>query len=389
MRQVRIATILVGLALSGHPATAHGAAGAQTEALRVFLDCVRCDDDYLRQQITWLNYVVNREDAQVHVLVTVQPSGGGAEYTFAFIGREGFAGRDDEVRYYSSDTDTSDERREGIAQTLQLGLLPYLAGTSLAGQVEILHEADAGLSPSQPEEDPWNFWRFRLSANANLDTEESQRFFSASGAFSAERTTETWKIRLNGRGDFSTDEFDFGDGESFTNTTTDWNTTMLVVRSLGEHWGIGGGGSVITSTFVNQDRTMRLAPAIEYSVFPYAESTRRQLTFAYAVGANAFDYEGERRCFRGPSWAGVLVSWSETRREPGRPRHLSGGGSPAPTGLDPVSWTLSKRGIRCPRWLTRKASEHDGASRMNSRRGRSGWSSKRARPWRPRPAISI
>ena len=276
---------LVGLVLAVGAAIclcATGPAWAQP-ALRVFLDCVRCDDDRLR--------VVDREDAQVHVLVTRQPSGGGTELTFAFIGREAFAGRDDEVRYFSSDTDTADERREGIAQTLQLSLLPYLAGTPLARQVETFHDPDAGLAATQPEDDPWKFWRFRDSTNANFDTEESQRFFSASGAFSADRTTEAWKIRLNGRGTFRTEEFDFGDGETFTNTTTDWNTTMLVVRSLGNHWGVGVGGSVVASTFVNQDRTMRLAPAIEYSVFPYAESTRRQVTFTYAVGANALDYE--------------------------------------------------------------------------------------------------
>ena len=29
-------------------------AATETEALRVFLDCARCDDDYLRQQITYL-----------------------------------------------------------------------------------------------------------------------------------------------------------------------------------------------------------------------------------------------------------------------------------------------------------------------------------------------
>ena len=148
-----------------------------------------------------------------------------------------------------------------------------------------------GLGAVQPEDDPWNFWRFQTSANANLDTEESQQSFSASGAFSADRTTEKWKIRLNTRGDFSTDEFDLGDGDVFTNRTTDWNATMLVVRGLGDHWGVGVGGSVVTSTFVNQDRTMRLAPAVEYSVFPYDESSRRQLTLAYAIGANAFDYE--------------------------------------------------------------------------------------------------
>jgi hypothetical protein len=34
-----------------------------------------------------------------------------------------------------------------------------------------------------------------------------------------------------------------------------------------------------------------LAPALEFSVFPYSEFTRRQLTFQYTAGANSYDYE--------------------------------------------------------------------------------------------------
>lgn len=36
-----------------------------------------------------------------------------------------------------------------------------------------------------------------------------------------------------------------------------------------------------------------MAPAIEYNVFPYSESTKRQLTFNYTIGVDRFDYEQE------------------------------------------------------------------------------------------------
>lgn len=181
------------------------------DALRVFLDCEECDSDYLRQQITFLNYVVDRQDAQVHVLVTTQPTGGGTEFTFAFIGLESFAGRDDEVRYGSSNTDTEDEQRGGIARTLQLGLLPYLAGTPLARQVEIFHDPDAGLGAAQPQDDPWNFWVFQSNADAKLSGQASETDRSVSGSFSASRTTEGWQIEL-------------GASSSYAAATSTWET---------------------------------------------------------------------------------------------------------------------------------------------------------------------
>jgi hypothetical protein len=51
---------------------------------RVFLDCDRCDGDYIRKEVTFVDYVRTREDADVHVLVTVRDSGGGREWTLKF-----------------------------------------------------------------------------------------------------------------------------------------------------------------------------------------------------------------------------------------------------------------------------------------------------------------
>src|SRR5260370_42085213 len=59
---------------------------AQDSALRVFFDCQGvasgCDFDYVRTEITFVNWVRNREAAPVPVLVTIQTTGsGGTENT--------------------------------------------------------------------------------------------------------------------------------------------------------------------------------------------------------------------------------------------------------------------------------------------------------------------
>ncbi|UCG88294.1 MAG: hypothetical protein JSW71_07045, partial [Gemmatimonadota bacterium] len=100
------------------------------EALLVFLDCQswRCDFDHLRREITYVNWVRDRGDAQVHVLVTTQTTGGGGtEFTLAFIGLRDFAGREDTLQYVSRASDTDDEVRNGLSRTLSLGLVRYAA----------------------------------------------------------------------------------------------------------------------------------------------------------------------------------------------------------------------------------------------------------------------
>src|SRR6476646_7981308 len=106
----------------------------QDSAVRVFLDCPDsfCDFDYYHTGITFVNWVRERTYAQVHVLVTTQQTGGGQEYTLAFIGLERFAGTADTLRWNSKAADTQDDIRRGLAGTMRLGLVRFVAHTPAA-----------------------------------------------------------------------------------------------------------------------------------------------------------------------------------------------------------------------------------------------------------------
>ena len=92
-----------------------------TEALRVFLDCQTffCDFDHFRREISFVNWMRDRQDAQVHILGTSRRTGGGGrEHTLAFIGLDDFAGRVDTLMYISSNTDTDTEIRDVYRSTV-------------------------------------------------------------------------------------------------------------------------------------------------------------------------------------------------------------------------------------------------------------------------------
>ena len=83
------------------PATAQNAPDTtrtvQDSALRVFFDCPNfsrgCDFDFIRTEITFVNWVRDRESADVHLLISTQETGGGgSEYTLTYIGRKRFTG---------------------------------------------------------------------------------------------------------------------------------------------------------------------------------------------------------------------------------------------------------------------------------------------------------
>ena len=277
-------------AQTGDPQRAQGAVP------RIFLDCQRCDFDYLRREVTFVNYVRDRRDAQVHVLVTTRSTGGGTEWSFGFIGLEEFEGTDITLEYNTSRTDTDDEVRTGYAQVLRIGVLNYLVDSPLAGQIEISYRAAAEEERqlmATPADDPWNFWVFRGSFETDWEGEQRQTERSISGSFSANRTTEEWKIRASSRGEFDTESFELSDGRTLTSDSQNYGASAQVVRSLGDHWGASVRGAFDSSTFENQDQAFSFAPGIEYNIFPYAESSRRQLTFTYEIGTSYVNYEEE------------------------------------------------------------------------------------------------
>jgi len=296
----RLRALLVCLIVVAGPAIA--AAQAQPGApppglLRLFLDCANawCDLDYVKSEVTFVDHVRTREDADVHVLMTAESTGsGGAAYTMQFIGRGRFAGVEHKLLFTSSPTDTEHDIRGNMVRTLKLGLVRYAADTASGRDIQITHRppgAAAAKAPAQGVDDPWNFWVFRASLRGSSNGESSRNSSSTSGSFSANRVTEAWKFTNSLYGSYSRSKYTLSEGETFTSITRSSSASSLAVKSLGPKWGGGGRASVSSSTYVNQDLALRVAPAVEWNYYPYKESTRRQLTFNYALGLNRFDYK--------------------------------------------------------------------------------------------------
>ena len=273
--------------------------------LRVFLDCPRsCEQTHVRNEIDWIDWVRDREDSDVHLLISSQTTGsGGSLYTLSYIGGRDFVGLDDEIEMATSGDATQDERREEIVSTISLGLGRYLARTGARG-LRIQRRGGqggppgpggpgggpgTGVSTGAPD-DPWDFWVFNVGLNGNANGESSNRSSSYSGSLSANRTTEAWKIETRGRYSRRESSFDLSD-TTVTSIVETWSASGLVVKSLGPHFSAGLRGSAGKSTFNNQEFSWSVSPGVEYNFFPYTESTRRQFTVQYLVGLNHWDYE--------------------------------------------------------------------------------------------------
>ncbi|MDH4197579.1 MAG: hypothetical protein OEW05_09250 [Candidatus Aminicenantes bacterium] len=268
------------------PATA----ALKQQAPKVYIDCHRCDQDYIRTEIPFVNYVRDPKEADVHVLITTQSTGsGGTEYTLAFIGQGAFAGVDNTLIYASRKIDTSDEVRRGYVAVLKMGLLPYAAKTPIRDLLSV-----SFLEKVNPTDvvDKWKFWVFSFSLGTDLDQESQQKSESFEFLMTANKITPAIKIRLGVEADFRYDKFEYEDG-TISSQRESGAFRSLFAKSLGEHWSIGFSLYSDTSTYRNLRFRVSPAPVVEYDLFPYSQSTRRQLRFQYRLGYEHVRYRSE------------------------------------------------------------------------------------------------
>lgn len=289
-RRVQLSTVLTlviaFVAAQALAQTPVQSAAGQAVRLRVFLDCSDCFQEFLRDEIDWVDFVRQAQDADIHLLSSSNSTGGGGrEVVLRFVGVGRLEGVSHEHRALSLPNEPENLRRQTILRTVTIGLLDSLAHLGPPG-VEVTVEAlrGAAAAGAVPSRDPWNLWFFRVSASASINAEESNREVSWDGNVSADRVTEAWKMSFGVSVDEETQTFDLDEDDPFEVTRREREVDWFVAKSLGPHWSIGLDGRIETSTFGNTRFSGATAPAVEFSVFPYTEYASRQFLVQYDMG---------------------------------------------------------------------------------------------------------
>ena len=294
MRRLAPVVLLAAGLLLPRPAAAQAVPQDELRSVapNVYLDCERrtCDFEYIKTEITFVNYVLDRQSADVHIIVTRQQTGsGGNEYTLAYMGLKRHAGKDATLKFYSKPTDTEDQFRKGLVNVLKQGLIPYVYDTPLAEFISISYAHKQDYRPT-PTSDPWHYWVFGVGVRGSGEFEDQAERYSYQVNASANRTTEAMKFRLYGGINFNHRRYEIPDEEPIISDSKRKNASASIFKSIDGHWSWGGGASVYSSTYDNARLYTSIGPSVEYNIFPYAEATRRELRLQYRLSYTMRDY---------------------------------------------------------------------------------------------------
>jgi hypothetical protein len=302
-----LASAVVAIALLGGMSQSLAAQVDEPQAqeanrISVFFDCEgrQCDagaKTFYRTELSWVNWVRDRTDSDVHLIMTSQRTGsGGYQFQLDFVGRETLAGVEDQLFFTSLGTDVEQEELDGLSTVFGVGLARFSA---LLGYREfvVFEPVVARRGPIQPRllesgevDDPWNLWVFRVGGSGRLNGSDAFVTKNLDGNFSASRTTLTWKLNFSGAFGIDRREIHLNDSTTFVTEEDDWAFNTQTIYALAENWSLGLITQSAKMPNVNQKFRAEVTPAFEYSFFPYPEATRRALTARYTVGPAYREY---------------------------------------------------------------------------------------------------
>ena len=266
--------------------------------LKVFIDCNNtwCDQTFIKTEINIVDFLLDNQAADLHILITEQETGGGgSQFQLIFFGQNRFKQMTDTLRFNTDPIATDFEERDLLIKYLKLGLTPYIvkAGNGKDIAIEMKTKTDEKKKDTSATKDPWNYWVFRAGANGFISADEVYKSSRVGANFAANRVTEELKVGFEAYGGKNRDSYYLEDSagkQKIVNKNEDYNFQHYLIKSITGHWSYGYQVELSRSSFSNNKGRLLFRTGFEYDIFPYKEVNTKFFTLSYTVDVRRNSY---------------------------------------------------------------------------------------------------
>lgn len=305
--------LALAVLLFGKPSRADDAARPT-----LFLSCPQeCFGDYLRQELSYFDFVRDRHQADWTLFIVRQTAAnGGMRTTLSVLPRPAppsppepeaaaramHAARDEPLtppprlgppvtRAVSSPAGaTDDEQRRQVLDAALWALYSTLFSTEHASAFRVSLPGRGGDTLSHLD-DPWDYWVIVPELAGMAEASNRSQFAQIDAVLTLRRITQLDKLTLVGAYGRQLTRFILEDGTDARGDVPMWDLSAVYARSVREHWAIGSTFTGEGDAFENLKAHVHFAPVVEYNVFPYAQNATAQLRVAYQAGVWTNWYE--------------------------------------------------------------------------------------------------
>jgi len=266
-------------------------------APNLYIKCWQCDMTRLKREIGFVNYVIQRQDADIVVLVTDQSTGNGSKYSIYFEGQgDNMNNLKDTMKIDVLNTDSESVIDDRLIATIKKGLLPYLINSPIGNKITYSIKIETQ-KKEEKIDDPWNSWVFSVSGRGRFSGQSSYDRVSFYSSLNAKRITEKSILSFYGSNNIVKRNYYVRDSlfnkiDSLTVSTerTSKYFSGKYIHSLNNHWSAGAFLSANSDTYSNFDLGLSLRLGVEYNLFDFKKSDRKSLVFSYKIGGLYNDY---------------------------------------------------------------------------------------------------
>ena len=257
----------------------------QNNKLKAYLDC-RCDQNYLKQQTSFLDHVrdQNLADIEIFILDVRNPTGT-RSFEIKIDGNNEYQEISSSVLVSGYANDTSSTLRDKLLNKLKLALVPFLDKANYNLNVDVSSNFD----DLTVNDDKWKNWVFELSGSYNDDKEETRKTNRYELEFEVDKLTPDWRIGMEIKRNESKGKY-FSNDDVYTSSRKTTSFSGRVVKSVSDHFSAGVFLGAYQNTYENIDLNRYIAPAIEYSFYPYRDVLSKEITLAYRIGVGKRNY---------------------------------------------------------------------------------------------------
>jgi len=252
--------------------------------VKLFYDCQawNCDATYVKQNLPEVEFVRDRNYADVHILIVSENNGsGGNTYHLEFFGQNDYKDIQEKFSFSTGSDSTKDDFRTKLIKYLKLGLLKFWMKNGLSDKLQI----DLNIPKKEEKtEDKWNNWVFNLGINGWFNGSSNYSNENYSAYASAKQIKEKNKFRFSLRYNKGKGTYKFGEQE-ITSEKEFFSLNLSEIIGINEHWSYGVFTGFNRSKYSNYQQAYELFGGLEYSFFPYKESSKRSLVLSMQIGS--------------------------------------------------------------------------------------------------------
>ena len=141
---------------------------SQNNLNNLFIKCDRCDNNFLKNEINYINHVRDQGLADIQLFIyRNRNANNGSRYTLDFVGKNNFIDKQLSLKVDTNPKLTSDEVRNAIKKKIDLGLVYFLVKSDISDKINISYDSIINNKSYELSSDKWKKYKSHLQPLIN------------------------------------------------------------------------------------------------------------------------------------------------------------------------------------------------------------------------------